>query len=203
MTRRSNRYDIPIESAADDPREESRRAEAPTAEEPGPEAARSLEAEGPPGEEDVSAAIGAEQDVAEAIDHLRRLQAEFANYRRRMERERLETTAWAQARLVEQLLPVLDDFDRAVASLAREEDPHFQGFAMIREKLFRALTEAGLERIEAVGETFDPDRHEAIMAQAVEPAEVGRVLNEIDPGYLFKGKLLRPARVQVGVSAEE
>jgi molecular chaperone GrpE len=162
-----------------------------------------MEAEGPAVEEDVSARVGGERDMTEAIDHLRRLQAEFVNFRKRMERERLETAAWAQGRLAEQLLPVLDDFDRAVASLAREKDPHLQGFAMIREKLYRVLTEAGLERIESVGEEFAPDRHEAIMTETVGPERVGWVLNEIEPGYLFKGKLLRPARVQVGIAAED
>ncbi len=208
MTRRPDRYDIPIEDGANDARGEGM---GPDAREAGlggtrggsESASRSLEAEGPAMEEDVSAQVGGERDVTEAIDHLRRLQAEFVNFRKRMERERMETAAWAQGRLTEQLLPVLDDFDRAVASLAREEDPHLQGFAMIREKLFRVLTEAGLERIESEGEEFAPDRHEAIMALEVDPERVGRVLNEIEPGYLFKGKLLRPARVQVGIAAED
>ncbi len=205
MTRKPKSYDIPIDGGGKGA--PSAKHAAAGAAPPGGGAGRGeRESSGsdsgrtaPPAEE----AAGVEKEYGEAIDHLRRLQAEFSNYRRRTERERLETAAWAQGMLVEKLLPVMDDFDRAVASLQREGDPHLQGFAMIREKLFRSLTEAGLERIEAEGEPFDPDLHEALMTQEVEPERAGRVLAEIEPGYLFKGKLVRPARVQVGVSADE
>ncbi len=203
MTKRPKSYDIPIEDArrrpGPGPGGEAGREGDPARGADGP---RALEPEGPPVEEDVAAQVGSEGSYQEAIDHLRRLQAEFANYRRRTERERMDTAAWAQSGLVEKLLPVLDDFDRAVASLQKEEDPHLTGFAMIREKLFRTLADAGLERVPSEGETFDPGVHEALMTQPVEPGRVGTVLLEFEPGYSFKGKLVRPARVQVGVAAE-
>ena len=144
-----------------------------------------------------------EASPEEILEHLQRLQAEFANYRKRTDRERLETGIWAQGQLVEKLLPVLDDLDRATDSLGSDDSPAAQGLAMIREKLYRILEEAGLERVPAAGEAFDPDMHEALMTQQVEPDQVGKVLQEMEPGYRFRGRLLRPARVQVGVAAED
>jgi molecular chaperone GrpE len=134
----------------------------------------------------------------EVFDRLQRLQAEFDNYRRRTERERLETGANAQGLLVERLLPVLDDFGRALVSRKGDESPEAHGFALIYEKLYRALTDAGLERIDSEGTVFDPDIHEALMTQDVEPELDGVVICELAPGYRFRGRMVRPARVQVG-----
>ena len=136
------------------------------------------------------------------FDRLQRLQAEFDNYRRRTDRERLETSAHAQGFLAERLLPVLDDFDRALASRKGDESPEVQGFALIRDKLYRTLVDAGLERIDSEGTTFDPDIHEAIMTQEVEPELDGVVISELAPGYRFRGRMVRPARVQVGKAAD-
>ena len=133
------------------------------------------------------------------VDHLQRLQAEFNNYRRRVERDRVETTLWAQRALIEKLVPVLDDLERATNSLGGETGPAAQGLALIREKLLGVLTEAGLERIPTREETFDPERHEALATQPVEPERSGKVIEELVPGFTFRGKLVRPARVMVGV----
>ncbi len=138
----------------------------------------------------------------EVFDRLQRLQAEFDNYRRRTDRERLETGAHAQGLLVERLLPVLDDFDRALASSGGGESPEVHGFALIHEKLHRALADAGLERIDSEGTVFDPDIHEALMTQEVEPELDGVVICELAPGYRFRGRMVRPARVQVGKAAD-
>lgn len=138
----------------------------------------------------------------EVFDRLQRLQAEFDNYRRRTDRERLETGAHAQGLLAERLLPVLDDFDRALASQKGNESPEVQGFALIREKFYRALVDAGLERIDSEGIPFDPDIHEALMTQEVEPELDGVVICELAPGYRFRGRMVRPARVQVGKAAD-
>jgi molecular chaperone GrpE len=179
MTRKRKSYDIPIETGDEDV--------TPSAEAP---------------EEEDPETMGEESPEA-TLDHLRRLQAEFANYRRRTDRERLETGVWAQGRLVERLLPILDDFDRATATAEEGGPASLKGFQLIREKLHRTLTEAGLERIDVAGADFDPERHEALLTQQVEPDLAGKVLAEIEPGYLFKGRLLRPARVQVGIAGDE
>lgn len=175
--------------------------------EPTPVEERS-EGSAPTGETgDDSAAVAAEAPARpisyeEVFDRLQRLQAEFDNYRRRTDRERLETGAHAQGLLAERLLPVLDDFDRALASQKGSESPEVQGFALIREKFHRALVDAGLERIDSEGTPFDPDIHEALMTQEVEPELDGVVICELAPGYRFRGRMVRPARVQVGKAAD-
>ena len=141
-------------------------------------------------------------EAEEYLDGWRRTQAEFANYRRRTDRERTELGAFSQSLLAEKLLPVLDDFERAVDA-AGDDSATARGFVLIRDKLTRVLTDAGLERIEAVGAPFDPEVHEALMTQPVEADRAGTVLAELEPGYRFKGRLVRPARVQVGVESEE
>lgn len=182
MTKRGKRYDIPVETAEEYTDEADRSPEdAPAAPEP----------EAP------------EADLSTNLDHLRRLQAEFANYRKRVERERMETVAWAQGTLVEKILPVLDDFDRAAASLEGDASPAAEGLHMIREKLMNVLKEAGLERIEAMGSRFDPEIHEALMTQPVEAERADSVLDVFEPGFQFKGRLIRPARVQVGVESDD
>lgn len=198
MTKKGKIYEIPVEDGSEEPP-----AAAGTGDDDLPlrdDLAGTLHPEG--AEENDSVRIGGEKSLAEAVDHLRRLQAEFSNYKKRVERERLEMAAWAQGALVEKLLPVLDDFDRAVAALEGEDSPALQGMTLIRDKMVRILTEAGLKRIEAVGNPFDPDLHEALMTEPVEPERVGTVVMEISPGFQFKDRLVRPARVQVGVESE-
>ena len=143
------------------------------------------------------------RSLEEAVDHLRRLQAEFDNFRKRVNRERMETAAWVQRDLVEKLLPVIDDFDRAVSSLEGESSPAAEGMSLIRDKLMRVLTDSGLERIETDGVSFDPDVHEALMTESVEADRVEKVVAELTPGYRIKGKLVRPAQVTVGVREED
>ena len=146
-----------------------------------------------------AAASGAPPSYQQVVDHLQRLQAEFNNYRRRTEKDRLETTVWAQRALIEKLVPVLDDLDRATSLLGGESGPAAQGLSLIRDKLINVLTEAGLERIPTRDEVFDPERHEALATQPVEPERAGKVIDELVPGFTFRGKLVRPARVTVGV----
>jgi len=149
-----------------------------------------------------SAEEGAPASYQQVVDHLQRLQAEFNNYRRRVEKDRLETTVWAQRALIEKLVPVLDDLERAMATLGGDSGPAAQGLSLIREKLLNVLTEAGLERILTRDEPFDPERHEALATQAVEPERSGKVIDELVPGFTFRGKLVRPARVTVGVDEQ-
>ena len=202
MIQKGEGFEIPVE--ADEPAKGKGKAADPGEPVTEPEVDESLpEVEGPPVEESWAEKGGDEKTYAEAVDHLRRLQAEFANYRKRVDRERLETVSWAQRALVEKLLPVLDDFDRAVASLEADPSSGAEGTALIRDKLLAVLTEAGLERIETDGAAFDPAIHEALMTQPVESERAGTVLAELVPGFLFKGRLVRQARVQVGVESED
>jgi molecular chaperone GrpE len=134
----------------------------------------------------------------ELTNTLVRRQADFENYRKRIEKERQQERHRGVEGLIEQLLPMLDAFDRA---LVGHDDPanadYRRGFEMIRGQLWSALAKQGLERIQSVGKEFDPHLHHAI--ENVETAEQapGVVVGELQPGYLFHGRVLRPAMVRV------
>jgi molecular chaperone GrpE len=140
-----------------------------------------------------------EGERAALVDTLRRVQADFENYRKRVLREQTTLVERATERLVEDLLPVLDSFDGALASAASGESPEAEkmrsGVAGIRSQLVTVLERAGLERIEADGVLFDPNEHEAVMHDdgAGEP----HVAETMRTGYRLKGRVLRPAMVRV------
>jgi molecular chaperone GrpE len=131
---------------------------------------------------------------------LQRLQADFDNYRKRIERDRAAESSRAIGRAIEGLLPVLDGFERA---LAAHQDPEYQdyrqGFDLIYRRLWETLSRLGLERIEAEGKPFDPHVHQAV--ERVDSADHadGIVLGEMQAGYRFRDRVLRPAMVRVAV----
>jgi molecular chaperone GrpE len=137
----------------------------------------------------------------ELMNTLVRRQADFENYRKRIEKERQQERHRGVEGLIEQLLPMLDAFDRA---LVGHDDPanadYRKGFEMIRGQLWSALAKQGLERVQSVGKEFDPHLHHAI--ENVETAEhvPGVVVGELQPGYLFHGRVLRPAMVRVSAA---
>ena len=134
----------------------------------------------------------------ELMDTLVRRQADFENYRKRIEKERHQDRHRGAEHLVESLLPVLDAFDRALASQDDPSTAEFRkGFELIRRQLWDALVKQGLERVESAGKEFNPHLHHAI--ERVETAEYpdGVVIEELQPGYLFHGHVLRPAMVRV------
>ena len=171
--------------------------------EPAPEEA--LPAETLPAEtlEGQLAAVTAERDQlkkdkSEAEDRLLRSRAEFENARRRAERDRVDFIQFATADLVKTLLPVLDDFERALKTETTDQN-YAKGVELIYQRLLETLKKAGLEPIEAQGRIFDPNVHEAVQRLTTEDAEDHTVLEEFQKGYNFKGKLLRPAWVKVAV----
>lgn len=139
----------------------------------------------------------AERD--EARDRLLRLAAEFDNYRKRVTRERLELSDRAQATLIARLLDVLDDLDRlSDGSAATTSESLLEAVTMIDRKFRKELEAAGVERIDPAGQPFDPAEHEAVSAIAAsEDGQENQVSATFQPGYRFKGALIRPARVQV------
>jgi molecular chaperone GrpE len=154
--------------------------------------------------EDTQATFGAgvsnlENEVAELKDRHLRLAAEFDNYRKRITRERADLTDRAQANFVAKLLDVLDDMDRLVASDPATPLPTLrEGLSAVDRKLWKDLEEAGVERIDPAGSTFDPSLHEAVSTTpAPDPSLDHTVSATFQPGYRFKGVLIRPARVQV------
>lgn len=151
------------------------------------------------------AKLQAEKD--DLYQTLVRRQADFDNYRKRIERERQEDARRGAAILLESVLPVLDAFDRALAGPSNgDNDQYRQGFELIYKQLFDAMGRHGLERIPAKGEPFDPFVHQAVERVETSEAKEGIVLEELQPGYRFKGTVLRPTMVRVAAeprSAEE
>jgi molecular chaperone GrpE len=135
-------------------------------------------------------------------DKYLRLFSEFDNYRKRTSKERLELSDTIAGNVVADLLPVIDDFDRAYKAMEaknEEQASMIEGFTLISNKLKNILTKRGLEPMKSVGETFDTDFHEAL-TNIPAPSEdlKGKVVDEIEKGYTFKGKVIRFAKVVVG-----
>jgi molecular chaperone GrpE len=190
-----------VTERADEEPEGDGDAEVPAAEAEVPAA----EAEVPAAEADeVPSAVAADLDAATAraesyLDDLRRLQADFDNYRKRTLREQTARAASASQALVARLLPVLDNFELAVshAEQSRDFDGMLKGVEMVFGELREVLQGEGLVRIEAEGKPFDPERHEAVVAVEQEGAEPGTVVDVVRNGYELRGRVLRPAMVKV------
>lgn len=157
----------------------------------------------PDGLEGKLAAVTAERDKLEAekaeiYDRLLRSQAEFANARSRAERERSEYLQFAAMDLVRNILPILDDFERALKIESGDRE-YERGIEMIYQRMYDTLKKMGLEPIESLGKQFDPNHHEAVQLEQTDKAEDQTVLEELQRGYNFRGKLLRPSWVKVAV----
>lgn len=144
------------------------------------------------------AADALQKERDDLYDRLLRKTAEFDNFRKRVERERKDFTAWAAADVLTDLLAVMDDVERA---LAAEAPPEAQAYRTGVELIHRALDELvrkrGVTPIEAVGADFDPHLHQAVAYEAVDGAREGEVVEELRKGYLLGERLLRPALVKV------
>lgn len=146
-------------------------------------------------------------EKAKSEDYLRRwqrAQADFVNFKRRMEQERAELLRYANASLVSKLLPILDDFERAEASLpgTLRHLSWIEGIFLIRLRLQAILQQEGLSRIEALGKDFDPVDHEAVIVEPdVDPGR-GQVVEELQTGYRLGDRTIRPTLVKVGRHAQ-
>jgi len=149
------------------------------------------------------AALTAERDQlaaeqADLKDRLLRALADFDNFRRRAERDRSEYVQFAAMEIIRNLIPILDDFHRAM-KVETSDREYAKGIELIEQRLFETLKKAGLEPIEAEGKPFDPNLHQAVDRVESEELPDQTVLQEYQSGYNFKGKLLRPAMVRVAV----
>jgi molecular chaperone GrpE len=149
------------------------------------------------------AALTAERDQlaaekADLKDRLLRALADFDNFRRRAERDRSDYVQFANLEMVRDLIPILDDFRRAMKVETADKD-YAKGIELIDQRLFETLKRAGLEPIEAAGKPFDPNLHQAVDRVQSDELPDQTVLEEYQSGYNFKGKLLRPAMVKVAV----
>jgi len=139
----------------------------------------------------------AEQSAPAPDDAYLRLAADFDNYRKRVAREQLELSSRANERILNELLPVLDDLERALEAAAQHEEAKLEeGVRLVHRSLVGLVERHGLSEIEAEG-AFDPHVHEALLAQPGEGADEGAVLQVLQKGYKLGDKVLRPARVIV------
>jgi molecular chaperone GrpE len=179
-----------------------------------------LDHELPPGEEDdspqgasprngggasVSGAASelekAKAECAAYLDRAARIQAEFENYRKRSAREQQEFKEYAVADAIKALLPILDSLDRALKTNAASLDDFRSGIELIDKQFHDALAKLGVEPVEAEGQPFDPNLHQAIQMVDTDEVEDNHVIDELQRGYKLKDRLLRPAMVRVARNA--
>jgi molecular chaperone GrpE len=177
-----------------------------TEEKKAPEAEAGQQGAAPAGELDLLRAklLVAERQRDEYLDLARQTRAEFENYQKRSQRELAAERKYAQAPLAGDLLPALDNLERAVAAARQAGDNGAltQGVGMVTSQLLDALKRHGVTRIEAQGQPFDPNLHQAVMQQPSKEHPPGTVLQVLEQGYMLHERVLRPARVIVSMPAE-
>jgi molecular chaperone GrpE len=145
----------------------------------------------------------AEEKAVEYLDQLKRLQAEFSNYRKRMEKEKESLRDWLHGQMLLDLLPILDDLERLLKSHESDNQIDIDGVRLIQQKFQKTLKDRGLQEIETVGREFNPELHEAVGVEMTDPDMAGMVLEEWQKGYKIGERLLRPSRVKVGKTEEK
>jgi molecular chaperone GrpE len=162
-----------------------------------------MEQEGPiteSGEEERLAALETERD--EAIDRWKRAAADFDNYKKRAARERQEYVTLANERFVKELLPILDDLERALAAVGEHQEAAVEeGVRLVHRSLASLLERNGVNEIDAEGK-FDPHVHEALLSQPSD-AEEGSVIDVVQKGYTLGDRVVRPARVVIAADSQE
>jgi molecular chaperone GrpE len=150
--------------------------------------------------DEISAEDKLKDELAQANDKYLRLFAEFDNFRRRTAKERVELLQTAGKEVIASLLPVLDDFDRALKAMETAVDviPVKEGVALVQNKLNHILTSKGLKPMEAKGQPFDGDLHEGITSIPAGDGLKGKVVDELEKGYYLNDKVIRFAKVVVG-----
>jgi molecular chaperone GrpE len=165
--------------------------------------------EGPGQPEEAQSADSAREDsqvkklsgeLADLQQTLLRRQADFDNYRKRIEKERAEDSRRATARVVESLIPIVDGFEHALAAHKEDEYASYRrGFELIYKQLLDNLARLGVDRVEPLGRPFDPHMHQAMDRTETTEHDDGTILEVFQPAYLFHGRVLRPALVRVAV----
>lgn len=163
--------------------------EAEKAEEQAAEATEEAKEEAPAADE--------KDELQEANEKYLRLAAEYQNFRRRTEEEKVKATAYANERIVKDLLDVADNFERALSTAKSEDESFKNGIDLIYKQFMTVLKNFGVEPVEAEGKEFDPNFHNAVMAEEVEGTEAGIVLMELQKGYMLKDRVVRPSMVKV------
>ncbi|XOQ27508.1 MAG: Protein GrpE [Selenomonas sp.] len=182
------------ETAADEAPETAEAADAVA-----PEA--DAEAETTASEEDAAALKAQVESLKAALEEkdnrVKRLQADFENFRRRTSKEREELANVVTQDLLKSMLPILDNFDRAMAAEQKDNESFQKGVEMIYTQLHETLENAGLELIDTAGQKFDPNFHQAVMRVENPELEDDTIAQELQKGYIVKGRVIRPSMVQV------
>ncbi len=193
-----NTEDIKREDIAEEEINEAQQAEPEQA-----EASSEAEAEKEVAEEEKAEDNQGKEESAEDEGEKKylRLMADFQNYKRRMEKEKKDLYSYANERIMTELLEVMDNFERALQQNANSADDGGAGFVegmeMILKQLTSVLEKEGLKEIEALGEEFDPNVHNAVMTEETEEYESGKVSGVMQKGYTLNGKVIRPSMVKV------
>jgi molecular chaperone GrpE len=151
----------------------------------------------PSGEEQEDSLARAERERDEYLDLARRAQADFENYRKRAAKEAAAAGERAKSGLVRELLPIVDNLERALTSAAEGEQHLAEGVRLVHSELIAVLERNGVQQFDPAGERFDPTEHEALSTRGEDGAEPGVVLDVVEKGYRTNGTVLRPARVVV------
>ena len=139
-----------------------------------------------------------EKAAAEAeSERYMRLMAEFQNYKKRAAKEKTDTLQYANEKIVGDLLPVIDNFERALATETDDLEGYAKGMQLIFEQFKKALENAGLEEIKAMDEEFDPNVHNAVMTDNIEDKDDGKITKVLQKGYKLRDKVVRPSMVAV------
>ncbi|TCT16873.1 molecular chaperone GrpE [Natranaerovirga pectinivora] len=140
-----------------------------------------------------------DKKLEEYMDRYKRTLAEFDNFRKRTEKEKLQTYHRATKDVLEKILPIVDNFERAIGALPEEEKSNSfaQGIEMIYKQFLNMLNESGVQIIEAVGQEFNPDFHNAVMHTEDDSAGENVVVEELQKGYMYKDSVLRHSMVKV------
>lgn len=180
--------------------EEAKAEEAKTAEKAAEEEAPEENAAEEKADETEAAEKAAEEEKAAAeaeSERYMRLMAEFQNYKRRAAKEKTDTLQYANEKIVGDLLPVIDNFERALATETDDIEGYAKGMQLIFEQFKKALENAGLEEIKAMDEEFDPNVHNAVMTDNIEDKDDGKITKVLQKGYKLRDKVVRPSMVAV------
>jgi molecular chaperone GrpE len=189
----TSRDDADEPSGDEDPENEERRL----AEKEAAEDGAGPPQDAAPAEESEDPLARAERERDEYLDLARRAQADFENYRKRAAKEAAAAGQRAKSGLVRELLPVVDNLERALASANKGEQHLAEGVRLVHSELIAVLERNGVEQFDPRGERFDPGEHEALSMRSEDGAESGTVLDVVEKGYRANGTVLRPARVVV------
>lgn len=147
-------------------------------------------------DENVEESENSDDKYSDLMDKFMRLQADFTNFKRRTEKEKSEYVELGVKKVVNDLLPVMDNFERALDSL-NKEDAAYEGIEMIKNQLKEVLKKEGIVEMEALGVEFDPMLHHAVLTEESDEYDSGYVIEVLQKGYLIDDKTLRPAMVKV------